>query len=260
VEIAAPATASHADTGLAASTTYRYRVRAVDGAQNFSGYSNVAEGATTPASTGLVAGYSFNEGIGSSVADASGTANTGTITGATWNTAGKYGNSLTFNGSSHVVVIPSAPSLDLTTGMTLEAWVYPTAAQSGWRAIVQRQTDAYFLHASGGGGSLQPTIGGTFGGLVDYWSAGSSLPLNAWSHLAFTYDGATARLYVDGVEVVTAPRTGALQTAGGGASAVRIGNNVPYLENFLGRIDEVRIYNRALSAAEIAADMGAPLP
>src|SRR5262245_64561549 len=59
---------------------------------------------------GLVAAYSFAEGAGPTVADSSGNNNTGTISGATWTTAGKFGSALVFNGSTAVVTVPSAPS------------------------------------------------------------------------------------------------------------------------------------------------------
>jgi chitodextrinase len=254
-QIATPAGTSFSDSGLAASTSYSYRVRASDGSGNLSLYSNVAS-ATTAASTGLVAAYSFNEGTGTSVADASGSGNTGTINGgATWVVAGKYGTALSFDGTNDVVVINNSSSLALTTRMTLEAWVFPTAAQSGWRTIMQKETDAYFLHASGNG-PLQPTAGGTFNGAVDYFASPSALAVNTWSHVALTWDGSIMRLYVNGVEVANHARTGTLQST---TAPLRIGGNSPYGEFFLGRIDEVRIYNRALSAAEIQTDMNTPV-
>ena len=77
-------------------------------------------------SSGLVAAYGFNEGSGTTVTDSSGNGNNGTISGATWTTAGKYGDALQFNGTSSVVTIPNSSSLQLTTGMTLEAWVNPS--------------------------------------------------------------------------------------------------------------------------------------
>src|SRR5256885_2275790 len=80
--IATAGGATYSDTGLGANTSYSYRVRATDAAGNPSGYSNVAS-ATTPATpTGLVAAYAFSEGAGTTVADASGNGNTGTINGA----------------------------------------------------------------------------------------------------------------------------------------------------------------------------------
>ena len=142
------------DTGLSPSTTYRYRVRAVDASGNLSGYSNVAE-ATTGARRRRRRVWSGRgrsaRGSGATTADASGNGNTGTITGATWTTQGRFGNALSFNGASSVVRVASSASLNLTSAMTLSAWIRPTAAQSGWRTIVQRQADAYFLNASNDG-------------------------------------------------------------------------------------------------------------
>jgi hypothetical protein len=74
-------------------------------------------------------------------------------------------------------------------------------------------------------------------------------------HLAATYDGTTQRLYVNGVQVSSRAQTGAILVTG---SPLRIGGN-SFAEYFRGIIDEVRIYNRALSAAEIQADMNTPI-
>ena len=52
--------------------------------------------------------------------------------------------------------------------MTLSAWIRPTANQSGWRTVMQRQPDTYFLHAGSDGQPLRPAGGGTFGGTVDF--------------------------------------------------------------------------------------------
>src|SRR5262245_23953727 len=73
--------------------------------------------------SGLVAAYGFEEGSGGFVTDASGNGNTGTISEATW-AAGKFGSALQFNGTSAIVTVNDSVSLDLTTGATLEAWVF----------------------------------------------------------------------------------------------------------------------------------------
>src|SRR5262249_27114098 len=83
--------------------------------------------------TGLVAAYSFDEASGTMVTDASGYGNNGTINGATWTTAGKFGGALAFNGANNWITVNDAPALDLTRGMTLEAWVYPTGGPGRWR-------------------------------------------------------------------------------------------------------------------------------
>jgi glucose/arabinose dehydrogenase len=206
--------------------------------------------------TGLVASYNFNEGSGTVLTDRSGNANTGTIMGATWTTAGKYGGALTFNGSSNLVVVNASPSLNLTNAMTIEAWVYPTASQSKWRTIVQRERDAYFLHA-GSNAALRPAGGGTLNGAMTFAAATTAIPTNSWTHLAVTYDGAAVRLYVNGAQVASKAQTGPIQAT---TAPLRIGGNVPYGEYFLGRIDEIRLYNRALSATELQADLSTPLP
>jgi len=204
---------------------------------------------------GLVAAYSFNEGVGSTANDFSGNSNTATLNGATWTALGKNGGALAFNGSSNVAVINASPSLNFTGAMTLQAWVYPTATQSGWRTIIQREVDAYFLHASSNS-PLAPAAGGTFGGAVAFTGSPSAVPVNTWSHLAVTYDGASVRLHVNGVLAASKAQTGAIQSS---TAPLRIGGNVPYGEYFLGRIDDVRIYNRALSAAELQTDMLNPV-
>jgi hypothetical protein len=96
---------------------------------------------------GLVAAYPFSEGVGRVAADTSGHRNAGRITGATWTTGGRFGSALRFDGTNDLVRVPAAPSLDLGDAFTLAAWIRPTAPRDGWRTIVYRQTDAYFLDA-----------------------------------------------------------------------------------------------------------------
>src|SRR5690349_7973266 len=83
--------------------------------------------AATPASaaTGLVAAYSFDEGTGTTAGDSSGSGNAGTVANATW-VGGKFGNALSFNGTTALVTVANAASLQLSSGMTLEAWVNPS--------------------------------------------------------------------------------------------------------------------------------------
>ena len=195
-----------------------------------------------------MAAYGFNEGFGTIVTDASGNGNTGTIGTATWTTSGKYGNALSFNGTSARVTVNDSNSLDLTTGMTLEAWLFPTAV-GGWRDVIYKGTDdIYYL--MGSSDNSTPALGGTFS--PSALRGTSNLPLNAWTHLAGTYDGTTMRLYVNGVQVSSRAQTGPIQTS---TAALTMGGDPLYGQYFAGRIDEARIYNRALSAAEIQGDM-----
>src|SRR5262245_32847333 len=102
------------------------------------------EDRTAPA---LVAAYSFNEGTGTTVADASGNNNVGTVANTAWSAAGKYGNALSFNGTSARVNIPDAAVLHLTTAMTMEAWVNPTTVDNLWRDVIYKGNDNYYLMA-----------------------------------------------------------------------------------------------------------------
>src|SRR5256885_464185 len=97
--------------------------------------------ASASAQTGLVAAYSFNEGTGTTVTDASGTGNTGTVSGTAWTAAGKYGGALSFNGTTAQVTIPDAASLRLTSAMTLEAWVNPSAGNRAGRGVLYKAGD-----------------------------------------------------------------------------------------------------------------------
>ncbi len=80
----------------------------------------------------------------------------------------------------------------------------------------------------------------------------SVLPVNTWTHLASTFDGSTVRLFVNGVQVATLAQTSPLSVT---TATLQIGADAYTGENFAGLIDEVRVYNRALSAAEIQSDM-----
>jgi hypothetical protein len=210
---------------------------------------------------GLVAAYGFNEGAGTMLADQTGTGHTGTAAGPTWTPQGKFGQALTFDGVNDWVTVNDANDLDFTNGMTVEAWVYPTASGGGsWRnVVIKEQTggEAYNLYANAD--TNAPVVyvvrAAAPGAPLDARGT-SSLPLNTWSHLATTYDGTTLRLYVNGVLAGSRAVAGPLLTSTG---ALRIGGNSVWGEYFAGRIDEVRLYNRALAVAEIQVDMNAPV-
>jgi hypothetical protein len=253
------ATTAYSDTGLAASTSYSYRVEATDAAGNLSGFSNTTS-ATTGASTGtpgLVAAYDFNAGSGTTVSDLSGNGNTGTIVNATWTTSGKYGSALSFNGTNAQVVVNDSASLHLTTAVTLEAWVNPSSAPTGWQDVIYKPVDNYFLEASSTNGN-KPGTGVLLTSSAEPITYGSTqLAANTWAHLAMTYDGTTLKIYVNGALVTSTTQSGTITTS---TNALQIGGDTIYGQYFKGLIDEVRIYNVALTQAQIQSDMATALP
>jgi hypothetical protein len=223
---------------------------------------------------GLVAAFGFEETTGTVITDSSANPRNGAIanangTGAapTRVVAGKIGRAMRFDGGDNISVADVLNSkLDLTNGMTLEAWVNPST-MNGWESVIYKERGgagtgllSYALYAHDGGANTPPagyvrtSVGGPDRGI----SAASRLPLNQWSHIAVTYTtavgGSTLGIYVNGALVTTV--TGPNQNLLAGNQPLRIGNsNAQISEGFNGLIDEVRVYNRALSAAEIQADM-----
>ena len=127
--------------------------------------------AVRTAAAGPVAAYSFDEGTGSSVGDRSGNGNVGTVTGAAW-AEGRYGTALSFDGGDDVVRVGPSASLNVGPALTLSAWIRPTTSQDGWRTILHREQDAFFLDA---GGDLQGVSG-----RVDDLLAGLVVVAAAW--------------------------------------------------------------------------------
>ena len=202
----------------------------------------------TPAPPGLVAAYGFEEGAGATSADASATGNTASIFGASWTASGRYGNALSFDGVDDWVTVADSNSLDLTTGMTLEAWLRPSSA-GGWRTALLKEAGSDLKYALYSNNSANRPMG--YAG--PYQAEGAAaLALNTWTHVALTYDRANMRLYVNGTEVAIQPTT---YTMSASAGPLRIGGNNVWGEYFTGLIDEVRVYNRALTPTEVQADL-----
>lgn len=210
--------------------------------------------ATATTSSGLVAAYNFEEGYGATVVDASGKGNHGVTRGTIRVGKGKFGQAASFDGIDDWITVNDSATLDLTTGMTLEAWVYPTQTMSGWRTVINKEQPngfgaAYYLAANS---DLNQPEGAVYTTAWNKLYGGPVVNANQWTHLATTYDGSTLRLYVNGAQVSSRPQTGGIDVTTG---VLRIGGNDYWGEFFKGYIDEVRVYNRALSAGEIATDM-----
>jgi hypothetical protein len=212
------------------------------------------------APSGLVAAWNFDEGSGDVVGDASGHGHVGSLLNATWTSDGHYGGALSFNGVDAWVTVADAPDLRPTNALTLEAWVRPKELNDFATVLMkQRSTGlAYALYATDPDRSARPPS--AYVRAIGHGDVGAGaediLPLNTWTHLAATYDGTLLRMYVDGTLVGTVTVGGDLSDTG---DVLRIGGNSTWGEYFSGLIDDVRIYNRALTADEIAFDRGTPV-
>jgi lysophospholipase L1-like esterase len=206
--------------------------------------------------SGLVAAFNFNLGTGTVLPDVSGKNNSGTISNAVWSTTahGSEPHSLYFDGSNAIVNVPNASSLDLTSGMTLEAWVNPTALNGSLGDVISKGANNYYLAASSPNGN-DPAAGGTFGGKSRTVYGSAALPVNTWTFVTATYNGRVLDLYENSVLVSSLRVSGNILAS---SDPLQIGGN--NLGNyFTGYLDDVRIYNQALTAAAIQTDMNTPV-
>ena len=198
--------------------------------------------------------------------DSAGT-NNGTLGGgATATAAGVIGQAFSFNGATNAIVdLPSTANgnLDITGNQfTIQTWVYQTdgtqtnGVANGSQMIFWKHNGAAagYQLATFSNGIPEIEIATTNSGNA-FVVGSAALPLNTWIHLAATYDGANIRLYQNGVPIGSTPATGNIVHSNWDAS---IGNAATVHDYaFKGRIDELNIYNRALSAGEIAATYNA---
>ena len=210
----------------------------------------------------LVGYWDFNEGSGTSITDQSGSGNDGTLyreQANTWST-GRIGSGLYFDGSTGAYVsVPTSSSLEMTGQISFAAWVKPT----------NPNRDAPII-AKEGGNLLSYWFGvhyNKFGVLLSNNSGGSwavndraqgTITANEWSFLVCTWDGSTIRHYLNGQLVGTTSFTGSLYVS---SAFLSIGINSLFDgTRFEGYIDEVRIYDNALTQTEVLNLMAVPEP
>jgi hypothetical protein len=218
---------------------------------------------TASLSSGLLGLWHFDEGTGTTSADSSGNGNTASLLGTTKPTweAGYSQNAVQMNGTSSYVQAPLGTWFGGNNSHTASAWVYVTSNTNG---------PVFGVSSTPPGGGWNMPFLSIVGTTVYGWTyngtslSATGLSTNAWHLLVLTYDqpSSTTTFYVDGVSKGTT--TGAFSGAGATTpvylSSLLTGVKPATMNNyFLGRLDEVRAYNRALSSAEVTTLFGARL-
>jgi glucose/arabinose dehydrogenase len=223
----------------------------------------------TPVPTGLAAAWGFNEAAGTTTADSSSNGNTGTFTGAgvTWSPAGHTGAALSFDGTAGYLNVLNSPSLGLTSSHTFEAWIKPSQL-TGYESIFTKETVgggcstlAYWLQLNGS------RISGGFNNgttCVEHPTTAQNLttgPNAPWYHIAAVFDDAanTYKIYLNGNLVTTQTENGAPVVKTSNLMIGQSGYTAGANERWRGLLDDIRIYNRPLTQAEIQADMNTGL-
>ena len=208
---------------------------------------------------GLVGYWNFDENAGTTAADGSSNGNTGTLSsGAAWG-SGQNNSAVSLDGVDDYVQVGARSSLAMTSAVSLTAWIFPTGAGSSTfmgGVIVNKEGEYEVVRFPDG--TIQLAFANTNPGF-QFINTGYVAPLNQWTHIAVIYDNGTIKTYANGSLVHTYNGAGAIGDVLTGENDFRIGGRQTTSQHFQGRIDEVRVYNRAITASEIIAVMGDPV-
>ena len=223
----------------------------------FNSFFLIHNSARADITTGLVGYWKFDEGSGTTATDSSGNNNIGTLTnGPTW-TTGKIGEALSFDGVNDYVNAGKNTSINNLGPLTYSAWVYPKAS-SKFQILNKRYRSLYLDSTYGNPLGLVFFVSTNNQNMIPYCTA-RPIQLNAWTHVAVVWNGVigastTGKFYVNGVSCNFSGNLGVGTTYSDVSMDQAIGasnDGGSFSEFFNGNIDEVRIYNRALSTGEI---------
>ncbi len=196
---------------------------------------------------GLVGWWKFDETQGTSARDSSGGNHDGTLIGhATWG-RGRIGGAVALDGSGGHVKIADASAFDFGGELTIAAWVNLHSVPSAWTAIITKGDSAWRMSTMGQDKKIHFSV--NHYDRTEGANGSTELTLNQWHHVAAVYDGKTERIYVDGKLDSTQPWPGGISQ---NDADVLIGENAERMgRGFDGLIDDVRVYDYALSEGEI---------
>ena len=199
----------------------------------------------------LIGWWRLDEGTGTTVADVSGSGHNGFFAEGNpeW-VEGMFGKALKFNGSNKVE-IPDHPDFHLEDAVSMALWIKPEADQPDYAKPFIKQKSGEYPYA------IQYSTTQTIRATVNASARFDTTPglenfVGQWGHLCMTYDGSAVILYKDGEEVARIAATGKLQQ---NDLSLSIGGRLGSGQNFIGIIDDVYLYNHALSPDEVRAVM-----
>jgi len=217
---------------------------------------------------GLVGYWRLNDGAGSPTAhDWSSWGNDGALVNldpaAAWLTGGPEGTALDGQGRGYVTVADSSSIDSIVNRVTVAAWIALDQTNTEFATAISRQMGTGFgqsYHLSINS-TQQAALYITTPAQLVYLTDPSTAPLQTWIHLAGTWDGTQARLYVNGVEVASAAIDGAF---GAETNPVLLAGNANGADRKVsevvpGRLNDVMLYRRALGPGEIARLAAGPL-
>jgi len=152
-----------------------------------------------------------------------------------------------FTGSNSYGTVAESKSLEMTGALTIAFWVRPSQNSQATPTVISKLGD-WNVQFNGSNRYPQLNVGS------QYAELNYALPLITWHHVVFTFSNGVVKGYVDGAPVSTIANTIAAASLPSAASGLFIAAlNGSYANPFIGSLDDVRIYNRALAAADVTA-------
>jgi fibronectin type 3 domain-containing protein len=221
------------------------------------------------AQTGPTGWWKLDEGTGTTTADSSGGAHPGTLVGTPAWTTGRVGPyAITFNGTTQSVSVSGSGTLAnlYVAGMTVAAWIKPAGSGGGGggRIVDKDNNDAGWFFAMSGTTTVKFTAD-QFTTSASSRTSTAAITANTWQHVVATWAGSTSgtdiHIYINGVLADGASTAGSGTAYDDSTTPLTIGNRpVDNARGFSGAIDEIRVYNRVLTTAEIQALADSTVP
>lgn len=157
------------------------------------------------------------------------------------------GEVASFDGINGYIDVGNGASLNIVNEITISAWIYPKSTNVG--TIVAKNSPYYFAFGNSQEPQTQKIGGGIFNGAWTWLNGNTIIPINQWSHITLTYNGSVIKVYLNGTEDGSIAKTGLLANA---PDTTKIGNGTyGFNQTFNGTIDDVMIFDRALTPAKI---------